>query len=402
MARWYDERREVPLISVALKYVTVKSMKLYNHDGLNDISVLAPVGGNKLLTGHENGDIKLWTVKKSGGSYEFGQNQLFQGSSRIRRLCLLPNGRLIASCEKEVRIWNLDSGHCEKVLTAEALSQGSVSLSSCHSIVPLDDGLMAMSGNCSPAWECFDVWDLRTGTLLFREQNRSHRAYGLMLATTPNGYLVVNGNCSGELSVWKVDRSTCEQVSQCDSERSYSISASPTGEIAIGGRELNVYTILEDGSIQNSYNLKTPKLNVIVAILPLGPYKFLAVDCEYRAGSLKIWDCVSKTFDTVGDSQLGPDKLAYGHVVLASEKMVLAISEGHLCIGSFNTSLRIPLYLAEVRKNARLLAQASRTNTSCFSNLPKEINIKIAAFTGGGADFDEKIASDHFFKPPLF
>lgn len=56
----------------------------------------------------------------------------------------------------------------------------------------------------------------------------------------------------------------------------------------------------------------------------------------------------------------------------------------------------------EVKKNARILAQAERTSATFFSSLPRDCLIKIAALTKNTSDDlekFEKVASDHFCKP---
>lgn len=62
---------------------------------------------------------------------------------------------------------------------------------------------------------------------------------------------------------------------------------------------------------------------------------------------------------------------------------------------------------AEIRKNARVIAQASRTNTGpfFFKELPAELQIKIASFTGNplthNEEESEKIAYENLGKPSL-
>jgi hypothetical protein len=63
------------------------------------------------------------------------------------------------------------------------------------------------------------------------------------------------------------------------------------------------------------------------------------------------------------------------------------------------------LNAGEIKKNARMLSQAERTQTSLFSTLPAEVNIKIAGLSGNTDDRDEMksksetIARNHYDRP---
>ena len=375
-------------------------MRTFSNMYTNDLTTMITVNHNKILTGSKTGEIRLWTLTEKVDTYYLECNQLFSGhSATICYLALLPNGRFVSSsADGTMRIWSIALGNCEIILRG-----GYVDPASCDSIVALPDHLMAVAGYCSPAWECFDVWDTQTGKCLFSQHGMLHRPHGISLAMTTKGYLAVHGHCSGKLSTWKVSRIACAQVSECEDERIYSMAALPSGGVITGGFSLNIFTHSDDGIIQSSKTIANS--NVIDTIIPLEADNVLTIDRQNAcAGTVKLWNCLSEEYEVLDNSHTPSGEVMGLHAALGKSGLILSIGTGEIGIQRFPTIFQFPKDLAEIRKNSRVLAQAYRTKTGFFATLPIELNIKIAALTGnsGNVQLSEKVAIDHFRKPRSF
>lgn len=361
-------------------------------------SAITSIGDEKILVGNKSGMISLWQYFRSGILLHI---QNYTGDEKeIRFIVSFFERKFISVNENsEIRVWETSSGICERVLSG---GYGSVNV--VNSVVVLPNKLLIVSGNCSPAWECFDVWDLELGRCIYGRKHESHRPYGMSLKTTAQGFLVVAGHCSNTLSVWQIDHSDCKLVNEGKIERIYSMATLPTGEIVAANHDLNFYEISNDVQICKSKTLENG--NVIDYIYPIGGYKILTIDrSNFCSNTIKLRNYLSRDCDVLGS--LGRED-PRGLVLLEQEGTILSLCENKIYIHEFlECCFHFPKPLAEIRKNARILSQAYRTGTSSFASLPIEINLKIAVLTTFDKmnkwekEVSEKIAENYFSKPSV-
>lgn len=357
-------------------------MKIFSNAQTKGIATLIAVDENKVLTGSETGQIKLWAFNNKKSDYDFKCLSVFsKHSKKVYRLALLPNHRFLSCSADSLRIWHIDSGACEHILAGGAVY-------TIYAVTALPDDLVAVAGQVSPAWEGFDIWDMRTGKCIFKEQGPLHRAYGMSLGVTRQGYLAVQGNCAGDLAIWKVNRQECKEVSATKIGRLYSMAVQPTGEIITACFSLDVYAENSSGVFQKIKTIENG--NVIDDIFPLGNYRVLTIDRQGNcSGTLKLWNYVTGSCERLDNSRTPSGAVSESHAVFPESGIVLSVSEGAFCIQRFPSICRLPQGLVEIRKNVRLLSQACRTGTSFFARLPKEVNVAIAAFTGDAKSENE-------------
>jgi WD40 repeat protein len=350
-----------------------------------DITKIVAIG-NEVLVGCKNGNIIL--IRESGGITFLGH------SGEITNFALLPNKKFISSSKDgDFRIWNMTSVSCERIL-----EKGSIDASECDAIAVLPDGLVAISGNCSPAWGCFDVFDTITGHCLFKKQGCVHRPEGMLVGVAKT-YLVVHPCCHGSLSIWMVNRHVCVPVNARDNDRIYSMAISSNGEIITGSDSLNIFTLSDIGNIENSVTLNN--FNVIDYIIPIDSYKLLIVDRQgFNVGTIKLCDYLKGSITYLSDCDSQYDS---SYIFLPRLNTILSIGSDGKKINTKRLGSTEPVSkdIVEIRKNSRLLSQAIRTGNLFFGQLPKEVNIQIAALTGNREDQKEaeKVARDHFCKP---
>lgn len=258
-------------------------MKIISNIFTKDITSIIYISDHKILSGNINGNIALLALTEYHSIFNLQCEHNFSGHSNRRNyLKVIPNNRFVSiSSDGTIRIWNLNYNICEKILKG-----GSVILSECDSILALHNDLIVVAGNCSLAWECFDVWDIKTEECIYHNNGLMHRAHGVSMSVV-KGFIAVKEHCVGGLSIWKVDREQCTQLDICDDQRTYSMTVSKTGEIITGGFSLNVFTVFDDGKIKKYKTLENG--NVIDNIIALEGYRVLTINRKNScAGTLKI------------------------------------------------------------------------------------------------------------------
>lgn len=145
-----------------------------------------------------------------------------------------------ASSDHTLRIWDLKSGDCLKVLTGH---RGEVQL--CRVV----NGLHVVSSSEDGTQR---VWDLETGDLL--DTYRLHEAKVLALAAHPNGRYMISGDEAGKLLVWEVNTGRLVHEIQHEKGAIWSIAISRDGLSAFtaGDSALIYVWDLETGHCQQT------------------------------------------------------------------------------------------------------------------------------------------------------
>lgn len=390
---------------------------------IQNITAMIAIGDHGMLTGHEKGEICLWTIianttnTNEEACLKLEKRFTSDDSSEIRMFTLLPNHRFVASNgNAKLKIWNMHDGRCEATL-ANSRNAGSVHLSECDAMVALADGLIAVAGPVSPAWGAFDVWNTNTGECLFTYKGAVHRPYGISLATA-KGYLVMQPSCGDyTMRIWKISATECTQVSQIPDQRMYDMKTTALGEIVTSGSSVNLLNVTHDGIVKLYQSI--PNMNIIDTIIPLTPHQMFIIDRgNYNGGRIRLcnplqaWDPLEPappSFMTIG--AIGG---IYNTIYSPSGQLIIWHSKDELHYQSL-LSLCPPQQpsqldnvragLAEIRKNARLLAQAQRTEGCILNCLPIEVVIEIVLFTYTTIDTPRRrqVFEDHFVtRPPTY
>ena len=186
------------------------------------------------------------------------------------------------------------------------------------------------------------------------------------------------------------------QTSEISSIRIYAMAAMFNGDIVVAGNSINVYRIYADGTVSLIRSMDNS--NVIDDVIPLPAYKILTVDRQgNHAGTLKLWNLLDGTYTFQGTSRIdaGSDTTTFGHVCVSPDRVISYAARGLYTL-QLQGMLRLPGPLAEVRKCARLLAQAKLSPGSAFERLPDELCLKIATMTGQPFESAASVARDHF------
>jgi WD40 repeat protein len=120
--------------------------------------------------------------------------------SQVSSLALSADGRLAVSRggwpDKTLRVWNLDSGQCTKILEGHTKPVTSLALSA--------DGRLAVSGSYD---RTLRVWNLDSGQCTKVLEGHTKRVTSLALSA--DGRLAVSGSEDNTLRVWNLDSGQC-------------------------------------------------------------------------------------------------------------------------------------------------------------------------------------------------
>ncbi len=144
--------------------------------------------GRRALSGSADKTLRLWDLE-TGACLKILEGH----TGRVESVALTPDGRraLSGSYDKTLRLWDLDTGACLKILEGHT---GSV-----ESVAPTPDGRRALSGagGLSGARDnTLRLWDLDTGACLAVYQSRG---YVTSLSAIKADGQFVFGTASGEV-----------------------------------------------------------------------------------------------------------------------------------------------------------------------------------------------------------
>ena len=199
----------------------------------NNVTVAASLLRQALLiSGFERDSaiLDLWHTagRKAGkpvGLREVHLQQTLQAhSSRVHIVTATPDRQQIisGSWDNTLRIWDLDTGQCLRVLEGHKQN--------IHSLVISRDGRFAVSGSED---KTIKVWDLPAGRCLHTLQG--HDSWVKSVALTSDGLRVLSGSGDKTLRLWDMHSGACLQVLEGHTHYVEAVAVSPEGSLAVSG-----------------------------------------------------------------------------------------------------------------------------------------------------------------------
>lgn len=176
---------------------------------------LAFLGQQKLVTGGGSGEIKLWDLS---GPKEL---QSFVGhDGKVMGLAVSPDGRLLASgaVDKTARIWNLRTGHCERVLKGHRSRVRSVAFS--------PDGKTLATGS----WDkTLRLWRVRDGKLIHSIGNHDDAIYAVKFS--PDGRILATACYDSRIRLFNPLSGEQKRLLEGHKDAVYDLDFSPDGRL---------------------------------------------------------------------------------------------------------------------------------------------------------------------------
>jgi WD40 repeat protein len=247
-------------------------------------SVMLSANGRHVISGSADNTLRVWDLESAECL-----KVLHGHTDWVCSAVLSPDGRCVVSGsgDNTLRVWNIESGECLKALQGHTQSVGPILLSA--------DGRLAISLSKRPpsSWlapeasgdDTLRVWDLESGKCLKVLHGHTRRVISAVINT--DGRRVVSGSDDSTLRVWDVVSSECLKVLEGHTAGVNSVALSLDGRRVISGsndKTLRVWNI-ESGHCLKVLEGHTDGVNSVA----LSADGRRVISGSYD-GTLRVWD----------------------------------------------------------------------------------------------------------------
>ncbi len=184
-------------------------------------SVALSNDGRQALSGSDDNTLRLWDLD-TGNCVK-----ILQGHTDEVNCVVLSNDGTLAlsgSDDNTLRLWDLDSGNCIKTLQGHTGMVWSVDLS--------NDGSLALSGSAD---KTLRVWDLDSGSCIKTLQGYAGIVWSVALSN--DGTRAVSGSDDNTLRLWHLDTGVCVKTFQGHTGIVRGVALSDGGTLALSGSD---------------------------------------------------------------------------------------------------------------------------------------------------------------------
>jgi WD40 repeat protein len=218
---------------------------------------------------------------------------------------------LPGSKDKSIRIWDVESGECIRILSGHAGSVREIICGSKGRIYSASDD------------KSIRVWDMITGectaTLM------AHRDAVFSIALSPDGRRLVSDSRDGTMRVWDVKDNTCEAVLDYGKAWVNSVVFTPDGENVVAGTEDGFISEWNIGKRKQTLSVGKHNMWVWRLALAANGYDLVSGSGDSTVG---LWDLKSRRSVAVLEGHT--DKVS--KVTISSDCMVDSVGiSGHYC-----------------------------------------------------------------------
>ncbi|MDD2737065.1 MAG: DUF4062 domain-containing protein [Desulfuromonadaceae bacterium] len=228
------------------------------------MSVSMTPDGRRAISGSCDKTIRVWDLESG-----FCIRTLEGHSDWVWSVNITPDGKCAVSSseDKTLRVWDLESGECLRLLSLEGQSKKKFGNVSCThgSEYILDEAIQIMHRHSERVWcvsvtpngrwavsgsddDALRVWDLERGTCLHVLEG--HNSGIRCVSMTPDGRRAVSGSHDCDLRVWDIESGVCLWTLEGHNDKIRSVSVTPDGRCALTGSEDKTLRVwdLENGT----------------------------------------------------------------------------------------------------------------------------------------------------------
>ncbi len=190
-------------------------------------SVAFSPDGQRALSGSYDNTVRIWDVD-SGCCLRVLEGH----SNSVYGVAWSADGRLVlsGSADKTVRIWDVKSGHCLRILEGHADKVPIVAWSA--------DGRHALSGSNDKTMR---IWDVESGRCLRVLEGHSNSVYGV--AWSADGRHAISGSADKTVRIWDVESGRCLRILEGASGYVVSVAWSADGRHALSVSNDNIVRV---------------------------------------------------------------------------------------------------------------------------------------------------------------
>lgn len=178
--------------------------------------------GSRLITGHGDALLRLWQVS-AAGTFPKRIRSLSGHTAPLRTVTASPQGYWWASSsdDQTIRLWDGQTGRCDRVLTDEDMAPATVLAFSA-------DGQWLVSGGEDALLR---LWQVDTGQCLLRMEGHTSPPTALVLSR--DGEFLVSGGRDRLLRIWHLRNGQCRQRLPGHQGQIHSLSLSPDDQMLL-------------------------------------------------------------------------------------------------------------------------------------------------------------------------
>jgi WD40 repeat protein len=310
--RWPTEARPNPMPAL------LRTLEGYT----SNVMSITP-DGRRAVSGSSDKMLRMWDLE-SGRCLRILEGH----TDRVTSVSMTPDGRrAVSGSRDEMRVWDLESGECLRTLEGYT--------SNVMSVTP--DGRRAVSASWrvpGSADATLRVWDLQSGQCLRILEGHTDSVFSV--SVTPDGRRAVSGGKNNALRVWDLESGQCLSIMEGHTKWVSSVGVTPDGRRAVSGSADATLRVWDLESGQCLCTLRDHRYAVrSVSGTPDGTRAISVSDDK----TMRVWDLENGRCLRVVE---GPTSWGGGSVSVTSDcRRAVSLSGGGLQVWNLESGLRL-------------------------------------------------------------
>lgn len=180
---------------------------------------------NILVTGGEDGTVKLWNFAAGLDSGEFPLLHTLKGhDNAVLSVAITPDSQKVASgsWDSTIKIWDVNTGELLQTLSGHSQMVSALAIS--------PDGRILASGSKDSTVK---LWNLETGELI--QTLKGHSLAILSIAMSSDGTILATGSADGTIGLWQLNTGQPIRRFQGHTDGVWSVDMSENGQTLVSG-----------------------------------------------------------------------------------------------------------------------------------------------------------------------
>ncbi|PSR16420.1 hypothetical protein C8255_17940 [filamentous cyanobacterium CCP3] len=248
----------------------------------NNLSVTVHEKAGIFAAGDSFGAIHIWEIDKFGRHKVFRKKQIIKGHiSNVWALQFAKNTNFLitASDDRQIKIWNIESGELIKTLEQHSSWVASIDLDC--------SGRILASGGGD---NTIKLWMLATGAMLRNLEGHSQSIHAIKFHPA-NSDILVSGSSDNTIRIWDVESGNCLQILKGHYDSIFSVSFSLDGNLLVSGGADKEIFLWDVSDLQNCKLLQSWKgHDDDISSISFHPIEKGIIASASHDSTIKIWN----------------------------------------------------------------------------------------------------------------